>query len=110
MKYIKLLLKTILLLFVILNVYILVSGKTYVYKADDAFSIGNYAYLFDNDYENTLTREVWKLKFSAFIMNELKPIPSNMSVLIVQFIFGTDYCFHPEKFDYLLCQIHHEVK
>ena len=33
MKYIKLLLKTILLLFVILNVYILISGKTYVYKA-----------------------------------------------------------------------------
>ena len=33
MKYIKLVLKTILFLFVILNVYILVSGKTYVYKA-----------------------------------------------------------------------------
>ena len=79
--------------------------KSYVYKADDVFSIGNYAYLFDNDYENTLTREVWKIKFSAFIMNELKPIPSIISVLIVQFIFGTDYCFHPEKFD-CLCEIH----
>jgi CubicO group peptidase (beta-lactamase class C family) len=33
MKYIKTLLKTVLFLFVILNVYILVSGKTYVYKA-----------------------------------------------------------------------------
>jgi len=33
MKYIKLLLKTALFLFVILNGYILVSGKTYVYKA-----------------------------------------------------------------------------